>query len=66
MECHIEKTKENFMYYTVEEIEVKMHSMAIHRDQMQELCRLRHKDTFDVIYNVSKELGEWAPNLEQR
>lgn len=53
------------MYYTVEGIEVKMHSMAIHRDQMQELCRLRHKDTFDVIYNVSKELGEWAPNLEQ-
>ena len=46
-------------YYTKDEIE----QITIHKLQMQELCRRRDKDVFDVIYNVCEELADIDGNF---
>ena len=54
------------MGYTIKEIEEKMHTMLTHKELMQELCRRRDKDTFDIVYGVSENLREWDSSLERR
>ena len=59
------KKGEQFMY-TIREIEEKMHTMVTRKDIMQELCRRRDKDTFDIVYGASEDLREWDSSLERR
>ena len=54
------------MRYTIEELEKKMHALLIHKEQIQEICKRRYTQTFDVVYNISSELREWSPYLEER
>ena len=50
----------------IKEIETQMEQMAIRKEQMKELCRRKDKDVFDVVYNVSDELKDVDPSLDER
>lgn len=50
----------------VKEIEAQMHEMAIRKEQMQELCKRKDRDVFDIVYNVSGNLKNVDPTLEER
>lgn len=54
------------MAYTVNELKEKLRMVVIRKEQIQELCKRKDKDVFDITYNVTAAyIKEWSPRLCQ-
>ncbi len=54
------------MRYTRYELEEKIETLRIRKEQLQQLCKWNDNRIFDITYNVSEAfIKEWSPRLCQ-